>query len=231
MMLYQEELFPIMDTKLRAGYHVTEGDGDLSSFISENFEQISAFYGSYKVELVRSQDQVFYLRARESSLMGRTTLSALDMLIGRVLCYIKINLHNYDMNVSGWLSFDVVMGEIKSIVPADKLGEIYKSKDTLTDQELVKFIDKVKTTIRRLKKLNFLSLKESDEMFIKVNNAIYRFSSDVRGVDNSDEIYQMIVSEGEMSSLSDGVEEYQSENSEQKTEEQLDFISGEENNE
>jgi chromosome partition protein MukE len=228
MTLFKEELFPIMDTKLRAGYHVTEDDGELSSFMSENFDGVSEFYNSYKVELVRTQDHVFYLRARDGSLMGRTTLSSVDMLVGRVLCYIKINLHNYDMNVSGWLSFDVIMGEIKVLVPVDKMAEIYKAKDSLTDQELFKFVDKVKTSIRRLRRLNFLMLKDSGQMFVKINSAIYRFSSDVRGVDDSDEIYQMIVSEGEMNSLSEGVGEYQedkiSESCDVTGEVQLDFI-------
>lgn len=226
MSIFQSPFFPQVDTKLRAGYHISEDDIELTSFVSEHLDELREFYSNYAVDLVRTSEHVFYLRAKDNSMMGRVTLSALDMLVGRLLCYMKMHLHDYDRGMTGWFPFESLIAEFRALVPSDVVAAIYKSRENLTDQELNKLVDKIKTTLRRLKKLNFVSLKEGAELYVKVNNGIFRFSADVRSGDEGEGLLRLIREEGEMDLLDADVEDYQVDDKQDlgPSEDQLDFL-------
>lgn len=222
MEFFLNERFANLDSKLRRGFHITSTNLDEHNYIVENLEGLETFYSHYGAELVKTADSVFYLRNKENALMGRETLTPLEMTVGRILCYVKINLHSYDNLMSGWVPFDVIINEMKQLVPTEKLSQIYKHKDALTDQELQKFIERIKRVLRKFKKLNFVALKGNDYMYVQTTDAIYRFANDQRGVDSNDELCRMLAHEGEISRLDEDVDDYQEEKA--VNEEQLDLI-------
>ncbi len=57
----------------------------------EYHQELEIFYGRYQVELIKAPEGFFYLRPRPSADIGTTVLSELDMLVGKVLCYLYLS--------------------------------------------------------------------------------------------------------------------------------------------
>ncbi|MEI8632864.1 chromosome partition protein MukE [Vibrio sp. PP-XX7] len=80
-----------MDSLLRAGRHVSSEDLDHHAFLSDYELELAQFYQRYNTELVRAPEGFFYLRPRSTSLINRSVLSELDMLVGKVLCFLFLS--------------------------------------------------------------------------------------------------------------------------------------------
>ncbi len=80
-------LFPALDSALRAGRHIASDDLDNHALLIEFEQALNVFYQRYNAELVRAPEGFFYLRPRSTSLIRRSVLSELDMLVGKVLCF------------------------------------------------------------------------------------------------------------------------------------------------
>ena len=223
-MITFDPLFAVVDTKLRGGCHIIPSDQVNWSFISDNSEELSSFYSNYRADLVLTPEQVFYLRPKANALLGRTTLTSLEMLVGRLLCYMYLNLHNFDKTLSGWMQFDVFVSEFKSVVTNEKLSEVYKSKDAFTDTELGRLIERLKTVIRRFKRWGFVQVSESDGFALNITPAILRFAADAAGQDDVKEIQRLLLKEGEICNLDAEVADYVQTDEEDATEEQLDLL-------
>ena len=84
-------LFPGLDSLLRAGRHVTQDDMDNYALLCDFETDLALFYQRYNVELVKAPEGFFYLRPRSTTLIGRSVLSELDMLVGKVLCFLYLS--------------------------------------------------------------------------------------------------------------------------------------------
>ena len=84
-------LFPRIDTALRSGRHISADDFEQHSALVEFHGELEIFYGRYQVELIKAPEGFFYLRPRPSADIGTTVLSELDMLVGKVLCYLYLS--------------------------------------------------------------------------------------------------------------------------------------------
>ena len=225
-MIKFDERFARVDTMLRSGYHISSQNIDELNYMNEICDSLREFYSLYGVELVKTPESVYYLRTQDRSLMSRRTLDELEMTIGRVLCYMRFNLHNYKDILDSWIPFEEFIKEINSLIPQEKIARMYKGKQVLTDQEMMSFVKKVRSKLRLFKEFNFVQLRGGDNLFIRPGDSIFRFASDMRGADEKDELYQMLSAEGEVSTLTD-VESYSEENDTE--EEQLDFLEGNNN--
>lgn len=54
-------------------------------------EYFEEFYSRYNVELIRAPEGFFYLRPRSTTLIPRSVLSELDMMVGKILCYLYLS--------------------------------------------------------------------------------------------------------------------------------------------
>ncbi len=84
-------LFPTLDSALRAGRHISSDDLDNHSLLTDFESELVGFYQRYNTELVKAPEGFFYLRPRNASLIGRSVLTELDMLVGKVLCYLYLS--------------------------------------------------------------------------------------------------------------------------------------------
>ena len=84
-------LFPALDSMLRAGRHVSTEDLDNHALLADYEIELAQFYKRYNTELVKAPEGFFYLRPRSTSLIGRSVLSELDMLVGKVLCFLYLS--------------------------------------------------------------------------------------------------------------------------------------------
>src|SRR5690606_22774172 len=84
-------LFPALDNQLRSGRHITADELEQHSLLQEYYPELDAFYQRYQAELVRAPEGFYYLRPRSTSELGTPILSELEMLVGRVLCYLYLS--------------------------------------------------------------------------------------------------------------------------------------------
>ena len=84
-------LFPALDNALRSGRHISSEDLDNHAFLIEFEQELGMFYKRYNAELVRAAEGFLYLRPRSTSLIGRSVLSEIDMLVGKVLCFLYLS--------------------------------------------------------------------------------------------------------------------------------------------
>ena len=86
-------LFPALDSALRSGRHIGLDELDNHAFLMDFQEYLEEFYARYNVELIRAPEGFFYLRPRSTTLIPRSVLSELDMMVGKILC-ISISARN-----------------------------------------------------------------------------------------------------------------------------------------
>ncbi len=53
--------------------------------------ELESFYRRYHVELIRAPEGFFYLRPKASTLIARSAMSEMEMLVGKVLCYLYLS--------------------------------------------------------------------------------------------------------------------------------------------
>lgn len=78
-------LFPALDGALRAGRHIGLDELDNHAFLMDFQDYPEEFYARYNVELIRAPEGFFYLRPRSTTLISRSVLSELDMMVGKIL--------------------------------------------------------------------------------------------------------------------------------------------------
>ena len=84
-------LFPALDSALRSGRHIGLDELDNHAFLMDFQEYLEEFYARYNVELIRAPEGFFYLRPRSTTLIPRSVLSELDMMVGKILCYLYLS--------------------------------------------------------------------------------------------------------------------------------------------
>ena len=83
-------IFPALDSQLRAGRHIGIEELDNHAFLMDYQPFLEEFYARYNVELIRAPEGFFYLRPRSTTLIPRSVLSELDMMVGKILCYLYL---------------------------------------------------------------------------------------------------------------------------------------------
>jgi chromosome partition protein MukE len=170
-------LFPALDSLLRAGRHIGSDDLDKHTFLSDFEHELAAFYQRYNVELVKAAENFFYLRPRSTSLISRSVLSELDMLVGKVLCYLYLSPER--LAHEGIFSQQELFEELLNLSDEKKLLKLISLRAAGSDLDREKLFDKVKTSLRRLKRLGMIiTLGEGDKFII--SEAVFRFGADVR---------------------------------------------------
>lgn len=90
-------LFPALDSALRSGRHIGLDELDNHAFLMDFQEYLEEFYARYNVELIRAPEGFFYLRPRSTTLIPRSVLSELDMMVGKILCYLYLSPNGWRM--------------------------------------------------------------------------------------------------------------------------------------
>ncbi len=187
-------LFPALDSLLRAGRHIASEDLDNHSFLLEFESQLQLFYQGYHVELMRAPEGFFYLRPRSTSLIGRSVLSEIDMLVGKVLCFLYLSPER--LAQEGIFTTQELFDEMLSLVDEKKLMRLVTSRATGSDLDRERLLEKVKGSLRRLRRLGMLiPLGESGRF--RVSEASFRFGADVRAGDDIKEAQLRLIREGE----------------------------------
>lgn len=187
-------LFPALDSMLRAGRHVSSDDLDNHALLSDFELELSAFYQRYHAELIKAPEGFFYLRPRSTSLIGRSVLSELDMLVGKVLCFLYLSPER--LAHEGIFTNQELYEELLALADEAKLMKLVTNRATGSDLDKEKLFEKVRTSLRRLRRLGMvINIGETGKF--SISESVFRFGADVRVGDDMREAQLRLIRDGE----------------------------------
>ncbi|EGQ7853458.1 chromosome partition protein MukE [Vibrio vulnificus] len=187
-------LFPALDSMLRAGRHIASEDLDNHALLSDYEVELSAFYQRYNTELVKAPEGFFYLRPRSTSLIARSVLSELDMLVGKVLCFLYLSPER--LAHEGIFTNQELYEELIALTDEKKLMKLVTNRASGSDLDREKLFEKVRTSLRRLRRLGMI-IQVGDSGKFSISEAVFRFGADVRAGDDIREAQLRLIRDGE----------------------------------
>ncbi|MGF1910403.1 chromosome partition protein MukE [Vibrio kasasachensis] len=187
-------LFPALDSMLRAGRHVSSEDLDNHALLADFETELALFYQRYNTELVKAPEGFFYLRPRSTSLIGRSVLSELDMLVGKVLCFLYLSPER--LAHEGIFTNQELYEELIQLTDETKLMKLVTNRAIGSDLDKEKLFEKVRTSLRRLRRLGMIiNIGETGKF--RISEAVFRFGADVRVGDDVREAQLRLIRDGE----------------------------------
>lgn len=187
-------IFPVLDSQLRAGRHIGLEDLDNHAFLMDFQQELDEFYRRYNVELIRAPEGFFYLRPRSTTLIARSVLSELDMMVGKVLCYLYLSPER--LAQEGIFTVADLYDELLNLADEAKLLKLVNNRSTGSDLDRKKLQEKVNTSLNRLRRLGMLVMIGDSGKF-RISEAVFRFGADVRSGDDPREAQLRMIRDGE----------------------------------
>ncbi|WP_370550877.1 chromosome partition protein MukE [Edwardsiella tarda] len=188
-------LFPALDSQLRAGRHIGIDDLDNHAFLMDFQEELELFYGRYHVELIRAPEGFFYLRPRSTTLIPRSVLSELDMLVGKILCYLYLSPER--LAHEGIFSQQELYDELLTLTDENKLLKLVNQRSTGSDLDRQKLQEKLRTSLNRLRRLGMVFFITNDSSKFRITESVFRFGADVRSGDDARDAQLRLIRDGE----------------------------------
>ncbi|PQQ28060.1 chromosome partition protein MukE [Photorhabdus hindustanensis] len=205
-------LFPELDSQLRAGRHIGIDDLDNHAYLMDFQEQLEEFYARYNVELIRAPEGFFYLRPRSTTLIPRSVLSELDMMVGKILCYLYLSPER--LANQGIFTVQELYEELISLADEGKLMKFVNQRSSGSDLDKQKLQEKVRTTLNRLRRLGMVYILPNDSNKFTITETVFRFGADVRSGDDPREVQLRMIRDGEAMPVEGGLSLDDSENDE-----------------
>lgn len=187
-------LFPALDSLLRSGRHIASEDLDNHALLCEFDSELGVFYQRYNAELVKAPEGFFYLRPRSTSLIGRSVLAELDMLVGKVLCFLYLSPER--LAHEGIFTNQELYEELIALADEKKLMKLVTNRATGSDLDREKLYEKVRTSLRRLRRLGMIIPVGENGKF-RISESVFRFGADVRVGDDVRDAQLRLIRDGE----------------------------------
>ncbi len=201
-------LFPLVDSQLRAGKHISIDELDNHAFLMDFQYELEAFYRRYNVELIRAPEGFFYLRPKSSTLIGRSVLSELEMLVGKVLCYLYLSPER--LAQQGIFSSEEVYDELLNLADESKLLKAVNQRSSGSDLDKQKLAEKMRAALNRLRRLGMITTvgDQFSGKFV-ISESVFRFGAEVRSGDDPLEAQLRLIRDGEAANAQSLKEEKQ----------------------
>ncbi len=189
-------IFPQLDSQLRAGRHISLEALDEHAFLMDYQSDLEQFYRRYHVELIRAPEGFFYLRPKATTLIARSAMSEMEMLVGKVLCYLYLSPER--LAQQGIFSQDDVYEELLNLADETKLLKAVNPRSTGSDLDKAKLAEKVGGALRRLGRLGMITRvgDQNSKKFV-ISESVFRFGADVRAGDDPREAQLRLIRDGE----------------------------------
>jgi len=190
-------LFPVVDSQLRSGRHISIDQLDPHAFLMDFQTELELFYRRYNVELIRAAEGFFYLRPKATTLIARSVLSELEMLVGKVLCYLYLSPER--LAQQGVFTVQEVYDELLNLADENKLLKAVNQRSSGSDLDKQKLAEKVRAAIGRLRRLGMLQTvgEQNSGKFI-ISEAVFRFGAEVRNGEDLQAAQLRLIREGEI---------------------------------
>ena len=192
-------IFPALDSLLRAGRHIGIEELDNHAFLMDYQEYLEEFYARYNVELMRAPEGFFYLRPRSTTLIPRSVLSELDMMVGKILCYLYLSPER--LANEGIFTQQELYDELLSLADESKLLKLVNQRSTGSDLDRAKLQEKMRASISRLRRLGMVWYMGNDSSKFRIMESVFRFGADVRSGDDAREAQLRLIRDGEAMTL------------------------------
>lgn len=196
-------IFPALDSQLRAGRHIGIEELDQHAFLMDYQEYLEEFYARYNVELIRAPEGFFYLRPRSTTLIPRSVLSELDMMVGKILCYLYLSPER--LANEGIFTQQELYDELVSLADESKLLKLVNQRSTGSDLDRQKLQEKMRASLNRLRRLGMVWFMGNDNSKFRIIESVFRFGADVRSGDDAREAQLRMIRDGEAMSIDDGL--------------------------
>ncbi|OON40845.1 chromosome partitioning protein MukE [Izhakiella australiensis] len=196
-------IFPALDSQLRSGRHVGIEELDNHAFLMDYQEYLEEFYARYNVELIRAPEGFFYLRPRSTTLIPRSVLSELDMMVGKILCYLYLSPER--LANEGIFTQQELYDELLSLADESKLLKLVNQRSTGSDLDRQKLQEKMRASLNRLRRLGMVWFTGNDNSKFRITESVFRFGADVRSGDDAREAQLRMIRDGEAMSLEGGL--------------------------
>lgn len=189
-------IFPQLDSQLRAGRHISLEALDEHAFLMDYQSELEQFYRRYHVELIRAPEGFFYLRPKASTLIARSAMSEMEMLVGKVLCYLYLSPERLAQQAI--FHYDEVYDELLNLADETKLLKAINPRSTGSDLDKAKLAEKVGGALRRLGRLGMITRvgDQNSKKFV-ISESVFRFGADVRTGDDPREAQLRLIRDGE----------------------------------
>lgn len=189
-------LFPVVDSLLRSGRHIAQEQLDNYAFLADFQDELDTFYRRYNVELIRAPEGFFYLRPKATTLIARSVLTELEMLVGKVLCYLYLSPER--LAQQGIFSVQEVYDELLNLADESKLLKAVNQRSSGSDLDKQKLAEKVRAAINRLRRLGMIhTVGEQHSSKFTISEAVFRFGAEVRSGDDPLEAQLRLIRDGE----------------------------------
>lgn len=189
-------LFPAVDSQLRSGRHIGQEHLDNYAFLADFQHELDSFYRRYNVELIRAPEGFFYLRPKATTLIARSVLSELEMLVGKVLCYLYLSPER--LAQQGIFTVQEVYDELLNLADESKLLKAINLRASGSDLDKQKLAEKVRAAIGRLRRLGMLhTVGEQNSGKFTISESVFRFGAEVRSGDDPLEAQLRLIRDGE----------------------------------
>ena len=189
-------IFPALDSQLRAGRHISLEALDEHAFLMDFQSELELFYRRYHVELIRAPEGFFYLRPKASTLIARSAMSEMEMLVGKVLCYLYLSPER--LAQQGIFSFDDVYDELLNLADESKLLKAINPRSTGSDLDKAKLAEKVGGALRRLQRIGIITrIGDQHSKKFVISEVAFRFGAEVRTGDDPREAQLRLIRDGE----------------------------------
>lgn len=188
-------LFPALDSQLRSGRHIGLDELDNHAFLMDFQPELEEFYTRYNVELIRAPEGFFYLRPRSTTLIPRSVLSELDMMVGKILCYLYLSPER--LANEGIFTQQELYDELLTLADESKLLKLVNNRSTGSDLDKQKLQEKVRSSLNRLRRLGMVWFMGHDSSKFRITESVFRFGADVRAGDDAREAQLRMIRDGE----------------------------------
>ena len=192
-------LFPRIDTALRSGRHISADDFEQHSALVEFHGELEIFYGRYQVELIKAPEGFFYLRPRSTTLISRSVLSELDMMVGKILCYLYLSPER--LANEGIFTQQELYDELLTLADESRLLKLVNNRSTGSDLDRQKLQEKMRASLNRLRRLGMVWFMGHDSSKFRITESVFRFGADVRAGDDPREAQRRLIRDGEAMAL------------------------------
>ncbi|MGC7590216.1 chromosome partition protein MukE [Bisgaard Taxon 46] len=189
-------LFPAVDSQLRSGRHISLDQLDNHAFLMDFQGELDTFYRRYNVELIRAPEGFFYLRPKATTLIARSVLTELEMLVGKVLCYLYLSPER--LAQQGIFSTQEVYDELLNLADENKLLKAVNQRSSGSDLDKQKLAEKVRAALNRLRRLGMIhTVGEQNSGKFTISESVFRFGAEVRSGDDPREAQLRLIRDGE----------------------------------
>ena len=194
--IINDDQFAALDSRLRRGEHIDSRHTHFYAMLQNGEHWLTLHYRRYGVDLVRAQEDFYYLRPNLGSknLIRSRKIDELGMVTGQLLAL--YHLDPEQLEGSGWITADAIYERLRMLIDEERLAKLLDRKKLDTQLDRDKGMEVLKRTLRQLARLGMIRLEGIRADQIQTQGPLMRFIEPVRSAAITKEALEKLVATG-----------------------------------